>query len=56
MKKIIIFTTLIITIQLSALDLTHWTQFAANLFSTDAENDVQIITGATVDEDDITCR
>jgi hypothetical protein len=53
MKNITIIITLLIALQLSALDLSHWTQFSANYFSTDAENGIEIITSASVDADSI---
>jgi len=53
MKKTIIITIIFITLQLSAYDHTHWTQIVTNYFSADAENDLQLITGATIDESTI---
>ena len=54
MRKLIIILIIFLVLQLTALDLSHWTQLSTNYFSTNAENAVELITSASADADNVT--
>ena len=54
MRKLIIILIIFLVLQLSALDLSHWTQLSTNYFSTDTEDVVELITSASADADNVT--